>query len=131
MMAPVRSRAAALVMVVLLVSLTLSGCGEDHLQTAAMLTGGHPERGRVLVKQYGCHTCHSIPGVRGADGVAGPPLDRIAVRNFIGGGHINTPENLIQYVRAPQSMNPNSGMPDTGVSEPDARHIAAYLYTLR
>jgi cytochrome c1 len=55
----------------------------------------------------------------------------MGARAYIVGELPNTPENLMRWVRRPQEINPHTAMPDTGVTEEDARHIAAYLYTLR
>lgn len=113
--------------------LALAGasCRRNAWETAADLTGGDPHRGRVLIREYGCSTCHTIPGVRGADAVVGPSLDRIAVRTYLAGELTNNPENLIRWIRAPQSVRAGTAMPNTGVGERDGRDIAAYLYTLR
>jgi cytochrome c1 len=43
----------------------------------------------------------------------------------------NTPENMVRWLREPQAVNPRSAMPDLGVSEGDARDIAAFLSTIR
>jgi cytochrome c1 len=43
----------------------------------------------------------------------------------------NQPENLIRWIAHPQSVDPQTAMPDPGISEDEARHVAAYLYTLR
>lgn len=43
----------------------------------------------------------------------------------------NSPANLIRWIRDPQGVVPGNAMPDMGVTEADARDIAAYLYTLR
>ena len=40
-------------------------------------------------------------------------------------------ENLVGWLRYPQQVVPGNAMPDLGVSEADARNIAAYLDTLR
>lgn len=94
--------------------------------------GGDPKRGRLTLQSgYGCGACHVIPGVPGAIGKVGPPLTDWAERAFIAGNLPNTPENLVRWVRYPQAVEPGTAMPDLGVSEPDARDIAAYLYTLR
>jgi hypothetical protein len=61
----------------------------------------------------------------------GPPLDRIATRKYIAGMLPNTAENMLRWLRTPQDVNPRTAMPDLGVSERDARDMAAYLYTLR
>jgi cytochrome c1 len=52
-------------------------------------------------------------------------------RTFIAGEVPNTTENLIKWVRSPQSIEPNTAMPNLGLSEQEARDVAAYLYTLR
>jgi mono/diheme cytochrome c family protein len=90
-----------------------------------------PRRGRVALLQYACATCHEIPGVVGASAPVGPPLAGMGVRGFIAGVVPNTAENMIRWLRGPQQLHPQSAMPDLGVSEADARDIAAYLYTLR
>ena len=81
--------------------------------------------------QYGCPACHTIPGVKNANGNVGPPLARIGERTYIAGMLRNTPPNLVRWIREPQAVVPGNAMPDMGVSEADARDIAAYLYTLR
>jgi len=37
---------------------------------------------------------------------------------------------MVRWIRGPQRFHPGSAMPDLGVSERDARDIAAYLYAL-
>lgn len=126
-----RLRAGALAALTACAAAAVAGCLPDATAVAVSMTGGDPERGRSLIRQYGCHTCHTIPGVRGADAVVGPPLDRIGVRTYLGGSLANSPENLIRWIRDPRSIRPDTAMPDTGVGELDGRDIAAYLYTLR
>ena len=99
-------------------------------QRAAWLTGGRPAHGRELLVRYGCGSCHTIPGVRGARGMAGPSLLRFGQRTFIAGQRRNTPQNLIPWLQYPQHIEPNTAMPEMGVTDADARDIAAYLYTL-
>ena len=91
---------------------------------------GDPERGVRALRAYGCTSCHTIPGIRGADSVVGPPLTRWAERRFIAGNLPNTPYNLVQWIRHPQSIEPGTVMPDLNVTERDAWDMAAYLYTL-
>jgi mono/diheme cytochrome c family protein len=88
-------------------------------------------RGRKAINQYACATCHRIPGIVGANAPVGPPLERIGARGLIAGALPNTPENMARWLRHPQAVNPKSAMPDLGVSERDARDIAAYLATLK
>jgi cytochrome c len=100
-------------------------------RTAAALTGGDPDLGPGLMRQYGCQACHTIPGVPGADGLVGPPLGGIASRSYIAGVLPNTPENMMRWIVNPKGVDSLTAMPVTGVTQSDARHIAAYLYTLR
>lgn len=92
---------------------------------------GDPRRGRIAIRQYACQTCHFIPGVVGAEALVGPPLNGIARRRYLAGVLPNTPDNMIRWLRDPQQVDPLSAMPDVGVTERDARDIAAYLDTLR
>lgn len=93
--------------------------------------GPSAERGRAAILQYACVTCHEIPGIVGANAPVGPPLAGIGTRQFVAGMLPNTPDNMVRWLRAPQALNPASAMPDLGLSERDARDIAAYLATLR
>jgi cytochrome c2 len=43
----------------------------------------------------------------------------------------NNPNNMIAWLRNPQGIVPGNAMPDMGMSEADARAVAAYLGTLR
>lgn len=96
-----------------------------------IVPGGDARRGAALIAQFGCGGCHTVPGVRGADGNVGPPLTRFGDRVYIAGMLRNRPAELVRWIRAPQSVVPGNVMPDMGITEPQARDIAAYLYTLR
>lgn len=92
------------------------------------LVDADPERGRVALVEYGCVGCHVIPGMKNATGRVGPKLDEIADQIYIGGVLANDPENMVRWIRDPVKYSPQTAMPDLGVSELDARNIAAYLY---
>jgi mono/diheme cytochrome c family protein len=94
-------------------------------------TGPDAARGKHALTQYGCHGCHRIDGIVGPDVHVGPPLHAFARRLTLPGARPRTPESLVQWLREPQAMHPGTAMPDLGVSERDARDIAAYLDTLR
>ena len=70
-------------------------------------------------------------GIAGARGLVGPPLNAMGLRGYIAGRMPNKPENMIHWIAHPHSVDPQTAMPETGISEDDARHVAAYLYTLR
>lgn len=97
---------------------------------ARMARDGDPERGAALLDAYGCGGCHVIPGIRLARGEAGPPLDRWAERHFIAGALLNTPANLVRFTMDPQAIEPGTTMPNLGVSDTEALHMAAYLFSL-
>jgi cytochrome c len=104
---------------------------DQRIRDAQHLTGGEPSRGPALRRMDGCAQCHTVPGVAGANGLVGPPLSGIANRMYVAGVVTNTPANLVQWIQNPKAIDPKTAMPVVGVSERHARHIAAYLYTLR
>jgi cytochrome c len=97
-------------------------------ELAATLTGGDPSRAPWLMTQYGCAGCHTINGVPGADGKVGPPLSGLIERVYIGGTAPNNAGNLVRWLVEPQHFAPRAAMPPPGLSESEARDIAAYLY---
>jgi cytochrome c2 len=104
----------------------------ESVRTEVMaLTGGDPDRAPELTIRYGCAGCHQIPGVRGPRGRVGPPLRQLAGRVYIGGVLVNRPDNLVRWIVNPRAISPKTAMPVTGISEAEARHVAAYLYSLR
>ena len=113
-----------------LVSL-LSACGDGAVQQANNLTGGDAARGNASIRKYGCASCHTIPGITGAQSKVGPDLSGLASRVYIAGVLTNSPENLVAWIENPQAVDDKTAMPNMGVSARDARDIAAYLYTLR
>jgi cytochrome c len=119
----------------LLAVLLLGGCGLESEpysgEEAAMLTGGDPGVGRARLRDYGCGACHTIPGVVGADTKVAPPLDGFSGRMYIAGLLPNNPENLMAWIQDPPAIDSLTAMPNVGVTAADARHIAAYLYTLK
>ena len=118
-------------LIVAALSVALASCDRNAARVARELTGGDPVRGKHAIVNYGCDTCHNIPGVLTATATVGPPLQQIALRSYLAGRVDNTPENMIRWIRHPHSVDPETAMPETGVTESDGRDIAAYLYTLR
>jgi cytochrome c1 len=116
---------------VILISLTADSACRDADALAQGVNGGNPTNGRHLLYSYSCGSCHVIPGVAEADGTIGPPLRGFGSRVYIAGIQPNTPENLLRWIAQPQEVQPGNAMPDLGVTEEQARDIAAYLYTLR
>lgn len=84
-------------------------------------------RGRIAMQQYNCTSCHSIPGVTAGRNHVGPPLGGITQRAFIAGLLPTTKENLVRWIRFPQQVDPNTTMPNLGVSAAHAEEMVAYL----
>jgi cytochrome c len=118
-------------LVVVCLALLAGGCEGGRSEpryTAA--TGGDARRGEQLIYQFKCGSCHTIPGVRAADGVVAPPLNFWSRRTFIAGELPNSFDNLVRWLRNPPGVEPGTAMPVLGLTEEQARDIAAYLYTL-
>lgn len=111
--------------------LALSGCARPAGSAAEQLTGGNAHTGQHLIYAYGCGSCHVIPGIAEANGAAGPPLDGFGSRVYIAGSLTNEPNHLVTWIVDPQRIVPGNAMPALGVTEAQARDMAAYLYTLR
>jgi cytochrome c oxidase subunit II len=88
-----------------------------------------------------CVACHAVTGTT-AVGVLGPSLTLYGQRPWVGAGAAeNSRENLIQWIRDPQSMKPGTlmpgtlrgaaGMPPTNLTDDQVRAVAAYLMSLR
>jgi cytochrome c1 len=123
-------RAGSLLLLAALLALT--ACGPDVRGVALQdVPGGDKSRGKAAIAEYGCGSCHVIPGIPGAQGLVGPPLTSFARRKYIVGALPNTPDNLIAWLRDPQAIEPGTVMPTIGLTEAEARDLAAYLATLR
>lgn len=113
-------------------ALCFSGCeGGRTVFAYSIATGGNAMRGRDLISNYDCGSCHSIPGIKGANGMVGPPLILMGRRTYIAGELPNTPDNLVKWLMDPKSVEAGTAMPKLGLSNAQATDIAAYLYTLR
>jgi cytochrome c2 len=115
---------------VVAMALVLSSCFGDvnGVPEPRSVSESSVANGRRLIASYGCGACHTIPGVPGADAMVAPPLNRFYERSYISGEIPNTWDNLIEYLRDPQKIEPGTVMPNLGISEDEARDIAAYLY---
>lgn len=103
----------------------------DWEHAARQVHDADPDRGAALMLSYGCGACHAIPGVVGARGSVGPDLAGFAGRAYVAGVLPNEPDGLVRWLINPPLHSPNTAMPGLGVSETEARDMAAYLYSLR
>ena len=113
-----------------LLLLLLAACGEPEPPRHLRIIADAAE-GRALMQRHDCRVCHQIPGLGGPYGRVGPSLAGYAGRGYIAGILPNTPDNLVRWIRAPTEIAPETAMPDQGVTTAQARHMAAYLYSLR
>src|SRR5215212_7938438 len=115
----------------LLIVLTTFGCQKTAWPTSTSADASNSARGKIAIAHYGCASCHTIPGVRGAVGLVGPSLDRIASRTYIAGVLQNTHANMLRWIQNPPQVDDKTAMPNLRVSDQDAKDIASFLYTLR
>jgi cytochrome c1 len=103
--------------------------GKKRSDRATRLVDGNPDKAVDVMIRYGCGACHQIPGVRMPGGLAAQPLNGFFERRYIGGTVENTPSNLVGWIVNPKAYNARTAMPVTGISESEARDVAAYLYS--
>lgn len=108
--------------------LLLAACGEASHRS--IIAGADPARGKEAIVRYGCVACHAIPGIGNPGSNVGPPLRQFAKRAYVGGVVPNMPTDLMAWLIDPPAIDPRTAMPNMGVTQADARDIAAYLYTL-
>lgn len=119
----------ACVTIIAVASASLVACAQKPVEAARML-GSDPQVGLALIKRQGCGACHDIPGVAWPRGEVGGRLAGFADRTLIAGRLPNRPDALVRWLRDPPALTPDIAMPSTGLSETQARDVAAYLYTL-
>lgn len=125
---------AALVAIVVATVLAVAACSNEGGATqtgSRIVRGASPDAGKQQILRYGCGACHSIPGIKQANGLVAPPLTDFGKRGTIAGHFANTPDNLINWIANPQGMLPGNDMPNLGVTRNEARNIAAYLENLQ
>jgi cytochrome c len=109
----------------------LAAVGLSGPPGAAPAAAADVARGKRLVAQYQCGACHVIPGIAAARGRRAVSLDGFGRRSYIAGRLPNDPQLLQRWIIDPPALLPGTSMPAMGVSEVDARDIAAYLRSLR
>ncbi len=67
------------------------------------------EKGEKAFTEGGCIGCHAITGMAAATGRQGPNLTQFGHRKMLAAGIVeNTPENLAQWIRDPNSIKPGT-----------------------
>ena len=78
-------------------------------------------RGEGLFKEQGCYGCHTV-GKFGTQGIA-PDLSHVGAKHDVG--------YLTKWLKDPASQRPTAHMPKIGLSDDEAKALAAYLGSLR
>jgi cytochrome c2 len=108
----------------------LAGC-QSNESAAPRIVGASAQRGQAAIQRFDCNVCHVIPGVGGFAGRVGPSLEGYARRAYVAGKFPNDPDHLVDWIRDPSALAPRTAMPELGVSDREARDMAAYLHTLQ
>ena len=111
-------------------------CNSAALNSNAALRGKALFFSGIFNNNQQCIACHSIYGASyngvGANGVVGPNLTHFGSRDLIAGGVLdNTPDQLAQWLTDPQSVKPDSDMPDLGLTQSQVQDLVAYLESLQ
>jgi cytochrome c oxidase subunit 2 len=84
-------------------------------------------RGRSIVEQGPCSTCHTVRGTS-AGGRVGPDLTLVAARTTIAAGTLPmSRENLKRWIDDPQHIKPGVRMPSLGLRGDELDAVVAYL----
>src|ERR1700758_5064244 len=88
--------------------------------------------GRQQFLGNSCGTCHTIDGLRGANGVFAPNLTHFASRATLGSGVApNDEQNLRSWLKDPQVLKAGCLMPNMQLTDNQVDAILAYLRTLK
>ena len=109
----------------------LAACGPPAAQAPNWGLSAEAQRGRLLLAQYQCGSCHVIPEVAAARGQVGPGLAAFGRRSYIAGHVPNNVDALARWIVEPAALAPGTAMPSMGVSMADARDMAVFLHALK
>jgi cytochrome c2 len=96
---------------------------------------GDADRGRTLLENKGCASCHRMTGV---PSLAARPTPEPLPADVFARGQAMAPDlryvrdrmrpaSLVQWIVDPKAVKPDASMPALGVTEAEAADIAAYL----
>jgi cytochrome c oxidase subunit II len=97
--------------------------------TPAEPTGPAAE-GKAIYVRSACVGCHTIRGV--STGALGPDLTTFGSRRTLAAGMFpSTAETVAAWIKDPTALKPGSKMPALGLTDDQARAVAAYLLSLK
>lgn len=86
--------------------------------------------GRMVFESQACVNCHTISGTA-ATGRFGPDLTHLMSRATLASGAMdNTPANLRQWIKSPDTFKRGALMPSMQLSDKQLDEVTAYLETL-
>jgi cytochrome c oxidase subunit 2 len=89
------------------------------------------QAGQALFSEGACGQCHAVRGTDAA-GRLGPDLTHFGGRRVLASGSLpNTPENLAEWILAPQVIKPGNLMPPTELTDSELESLLAYLEQLK
>jgi cytochrome c oxidase subunit 2 len=87
--------------------------------------------GRRVFETQACMNCHTISGTA-ATGKFGPDLTHLMSRATLASGAMdNTPGNLRQWIKSPDTFKNGAPMPAMQLSDKQLDEVTAYLETLK
>lgn len=87
--------------------------------------------GKKVFETQACMNCHTISGTP-STGRFGPDLTHLMSRATLASGAMdNTPENLRQWIKSPDSFKSGALMPAMQLSDEQLDQVTAYLETLK
>lgn len=103
----------------------------DQLVVPATPTAGEAAQGAQIFRDQTCINCHTVAGTLGNQRI-GPDLTHLADRSTIAAGAAaNTPANLLKWLEDPNSIKPETHMPNFQLSRAQAHALVAYMETLK
>lgn len=115
---------------VLLPLLLLAGACKPPPDQRQSMSVADAAKGKALIEQVGCASCHQIEGVRWPKGSVGPAITNFRERGLIAGHLPNRPETLAAFVRNAPALVPGTTMPAMPLTEQESLDVAAYLYEI-
>ena len=91
---------------------------------------GLAAEGKAIYARSACVGCHTIRGI--SAGVLGPDLTTFGSRKTLAAGIFpNTAEHVAAWLKNPPALKPGAKMPVLGLTDDQAKAIAAYLASLK
>jgi cytochrome c oxidase subunit 2 len=89
------------------------------------------EAGKTAFERRACMNCHTVSGTA-ATGRFGPDLSHLMSRATLASGAMdNTPANLRQWIKSPDTFKRGALMPAMQLSDEQLDQVTAYLETLK